>query len=268
MSRDYLAEVSDGGSKLPYRNVVIGVDGVGKTSLGASAPSPIFLLARGETGLETLIESGQLGKTKHLPVAESWEDVLGATRALLDGAHKYKTIVVDTANGVERLTHEHVCRRDFGNVWSGEDGFLAYNRGADVALTDWREFLGLLDQLRAAKQMQIVLLVHSRVRNFRNPEGADFDRYTADLNEKTWSLTSRWCDLVLFANSQVTTTTAGKGRREGVGGQERVLFTERTAAWDAKNRLGLPPKISMGSSGAEAWANLTKAIASARREGS
>jgi hypothetical protein len=44
-----------------------------------------------------------------------------------------------------------------------------------------------------------------------------------------------------------------------------MLYPERTAAYDAKNRLGLTDPIWMGDSGKDAWANLSGAIKDARK---
>ena len=54
---------------------------------------------------------------------------------------------------------------------------------------------------------------------------------------------------------------------KGKGGKSRVLYTEYSPAFDAKNRLGLPPVLDMGSNGTEAWANLVGAIKEARSNG-
>lgn len=262
--RDFLAEVKQQGSKLPNRVLLHGVEGIGKTSFAASAPRPIFIMARGETGLETLIDHGRVVETPHFPEAQTWEEVLGAVRSLITGTHDYRALVIDTLNGVERLCHEHVCRRDFGGDW-GEHGFASYGKGAEVALADWRELLSLLDRLRAEKRMALLALAHTKVKTFKNPEGPDYDRYTVDMNEKTWGLTHKWSDVVLFANFLVETQKEkGSSRTKGVGGQDRYLFTERHAAWDAKNRIGLPESITMGRSGAEAWANFIGAARAAR----
>jgi hypothetical protein len=49
---------------------------VGKTSLGACAPKPIYLMTRGETGLLTLIDAGRIPETAHFPELGTWPDLL------------------------------------------------------------------------------------------------------------------------------------------------------------------------------------------------
>lgn len=262
--RDFLAEVATQGPRLPNRVLLHGVEGIGKTSFASHAPRPIFLMARGETGLQTLIDSGRVAETPHLPEAKSWADVLGMVQTLIDKPHDYRTLVIDALGGLERLCHEHVCTVNFGGEW-GDKGFAAYGKGPEVSIPVWLELLQMLDRLRAERKVAIIGIAHTKVKTFKNPEGPDYDRYTVDLHEKTWGISHKWADMVLFANF-FTTTSKDKGdaRAKGAGGQERFIYTERHAAWDAKNRSGLPAEISMGSSGAEAWDNFMAAVREAR----
>lgn len=240
------------------------MEGVGKTSFAAAAPRPYFLMARGETGLETLIDSQRIGETAHAPEIKTWPEVMDVLESLRTEDHKYGTVVLDALSGFERLNHEHVCNNQFNGKW-GNDGFTSYQAGYDVSLTPWRELLTALDALRAQRKMACILLCHTQVKTFKNPEGADYDRYQPDIHHKCWSMTHRWADIVLFANFYTVITNEvqskkGPNRGKGAGGTERVLMTERTAAWDAKNRHGLPSEFSMGSSGVEAWNNFLSAM--------
>lgn len=260
-----LSSVTSAGNKLPNRYLLHAVEGWGKTSFGAHTPSPIFIQTKGETGLETLINSGRLKETPHFPETTSWSDLLGQIEALTNQDHPYKTLVIDALNGAERLCHEHVCRRDYSDNWT-DSGFMGYMRGYEVSLSDWRSFLASLDSLRAQKRMTILLLSHTRVKTFKNPEGADYDRYAPDVHEKTWSLTHKWSDCCLFGNYEVALTAVQENKKTGAahgkakGGNVRVMYTERHASYDAKNRLGLPEEIEMGNSPEEAWGNFMKAL--------
>jgi hypothetical protein len=197
-----------------------------------------------------------------LPTPQSWEDVLGILDSLLDDEHAYRVLGIDTIGGCERLCHEHVCQRHFKGDW-GERGFAGYMRGYEVSLAEWREYLGRLDGLRDQRGVTVILLGHTRVKQWKNPEGPDYDRYTVDVHDKTWALTHKWADAVLLANYYVEVEQDSGKRAKGRGGQQRFLYTEYSAAYDAKNRLGLPSEISMGNSGAEAWNNLKDAIVAA-----
>lgn len=252
------------GNKLPSRVVLHGVEGVGKTSFAAATPKPLVLMAKGETGLETLIDSGQAKETAHLPEIQTWDEFKSALDVIRSDKHDYQTLVLDTLNGFERLCHEHVCATQFNNDW-GPHGFGSYAKGYDASVTELRVMLSTLDAIRAERRMAILALCHTKVETFKNPEGADYDRYQPELHKYSWGVVRKWADVILFANFYTVVTNEvksakGPSRGKGSGGTERVLLTERTAAWDAKNRHGLPGELSMGTTGEEAWGNFISAM--------
>lgn len=263
--KDFGALIQTKGNGLPNRYVLHGREGWGKTSFAAMMPAPLFLQARGETGLETLINAGQLPEVPHFPETPTWQDLMDALTWVREAEHSYKTLAIDALNGAERLCHEHVCKRDFNDDWT-DKGFMGYMRGFEVALADWRLFLSLLDSIRTERRMTIMLLCHTKVTTFKNPEGADFDRYQPDMSPKTWSLTHKWADVVMFGHFETVVQVENKRNMKGKGiSQSRLLLTENHAAYDAKNRLGLEPEIEMGNSPADAWDAFKKAVVAGRQ---
>lgn len=259
-----LSSVVSAGRGLPPRIILHGVEGIGKTSFGAKAPKPIVLMGRGETGLETLIDSGQLGDTPHFPEINSWGELLACVNELEKSDHDFKTVVMDTLGIFERLNHEDVCQKSFGNDWS-DKGFMGYQRGFEVSLGPWREFLLSIDRLREQRKMLFIGLCHTKVFNFKNPEGSDYDRYVPAVHKTTWEVTSRWADIILFANYETFTKEEKTGRSKGVGGKDRILYTERTAAFDAKHRHGLPAELEMGNNSQESWSKFQEAMVEAKK---
>ena len=255
-------KISSSGSGKPTRAIFHGVEGVGKTSLPAYAAKPIYMMSKGETGLTTLIDNKQIPEIPHFPEVMDWNDALSQIDWLTTSQHDHKTLVMDTLNGFERLCHEFVCARDFNNTW-GKNGFTSYMQGYEVALADWRILLNALDRLRDAKGMSIICLCHTKVSTFKNPEGPDYDRYQPDMHAKTWSLTHKWADFVAFINFETFTEKDG-ARVKGKGGQQRIMYTERHAAYDAKNRLGLPSEIVLADSAEASWNTLFNAMKEAR----
>lgn len=268
-NRMSLGLIQTKGGSLPNRYILHAVEGWGKTSLAAHFPKAVFIQSKGETGLQTLISANQLPETPHFPEASSWEEIIGCVQSLIDEEHEYRTLAIDTLNGAERLCHEFVCHRDFGDDW-GERGFASYGKGPEVAMAEWRLLLAKLDELRLKKSMTIACLCHTKVVAFRNPLGADYDRYQPDVDKRTWSLSAKWSDAILFGNFDTAVSAVkenkktGEQKGKGVGGKQRILYTERDAAYDAKNRLGLAAEIEMGESPAEGWANFVQALKAGR----
>ena len=78
-------------------------------------------------------------------------------------------------------------------------------------------------------------------------------------------MTRKWADAVIFLNYETfVDSDRAELRGKGKGGSRRKLYTQRTAAFDAKNRHGLPAEIDGGRSAAEAWLNLATAMKAAK----
>lgn len=257
--------ISKSGSGLPSRLLLHGTEGIGKSSFAAHAPKPVFAMTRGETGLLTLIDNGQIKETDHFPEVVSWNDLLQHILYLTMEDTGHRSFVLDTLNGAERLCFEHVAAMQYGG---NMESFLNFGRGPEVAQQEWVKFLSFLDRLREVRRMAIICLCHTKVKTFKNPEGDDYDRYTPDMHEKTWGLSAKWADVILFGNFQ-TFAKKDKGalKAKGLSSGKRFFYTRRTAAYDAKNRLGLPEEIPMGESSLEGWNNFIGAVKKAKAEG-
>ncbi len=252
-------EIATTTARQPKRIVLYGPEGVGKTSLCAFAPSPVFLQIRGETGLQTLMDAGQLPDTAHVPdTIETWKGVLDVVDWLTTSKHDHKTLVIDTMDGVEQLCFDYVRKGQFED---SSAKFLNYGKGPKAALVPWRSFLQKLDKLRAAKTMGIFCIAHTAVISAPNPDADDFLRHAAALNEKTtWAATKRWADAILFYTFDVAVSD-GKGK----GGERRIIHTKHTATHDAKNRYGLPAEIAADGGGEAAWGALLQAFQDAKK---
>lgn len=238
-----LSAVKRGTIVRPMRILAYGTEGVGKSTFAAGAPSPIFIGTEDGTA--------QLDVAR-FPEPKSWQDVFDAVAALKRDAHDYKTVVVDTLDWAEPLCWQHVCAKaKKENIEA-----FGYGKGYIAALDLWRELLETLSDLRAARGMHIVLLAHANIRQFHNPEGDDFDRYELKLHAKAGGLCKEWCDAVLFMNYETFAVKDGN-RVRGVGSGARYIHTERRAAYDAKNRYGLPERIELS------WDAFANAVAGA-----
>lgn len=232
-SRMTLKSVISGRQEKPLRVLLYGVEGIGKSTFGAAAPAPIFLGAEDGTA--------HLDVTR-FPMPSSWAEVLDAVRVLTAEDHPYRTLVIDTLDWAEPLLWAHICKRD------GQANIEAYGygKGYIAALDEWRVFLAALERMREAKGMHLVLLAHSWIKPFKNPEGDDYDRYEMKLNAKAGGLLKEWVDCVLFANYETFAEKDAKTKRvKGVSTGARLIYTTRTAAYDAKNRHSLPEQMPL-----------------------
>lgn len=214
----------------PQKAVIYGPEGVGKSTLAGQTPNPIFLDTE--------------GGTHHLDVARfdvaaTWKEITAAIGQLAKSEHSFRTLVIDTADWLEKRLAEHLCRK--ANKESIED--FGYGKGWVILTEEFARFLNSLDAL-TARGMHIVFLAHSTVKKFEAPDQAgSYDRYELKLSKQVGPLLKEWCDVLIFCNYLTRVAEKDNGRMRGVGGKERVLFATHSAAYDAKNRHGLPDKL-------------------------
>lgn len=224
--------IRKGRIQAPLKALVYGIEGIGKSTLGAGFPAPLFLCA--EAGTERL-------DVARLPEPRSWADVLRNLDEVGTARHDYQTLVIDTVDWLEPLLWDELCRR---NKWASIEA-PGYGKGYVEALGEWRGLLKRLETVRA-RGMHVVLLAHATVRRVSPPDLEPFDRYALKVNEKAAALVREWADAVLFAQYEVSTS---KGKQDRVAKAystgERVLRTVYSASWDAKNRWGLPETVPL-----------------------
>ncbi len=114
------------------------------------------------------------------PLAESYDDVIAALSALYGEEHDYRTVVIDSADWLERLIWDEVC--DQYGVKSIEKADGGYAKGYTHALTQWREVLTGLDALRVERDMAVIIIAHAKIEKFEDPETAANRRHWANAD--------------------------------------------------------------------------------------
>lgn len=224
------------------RLMLYGVEGIGKSTFAAGAPSPIFILT--EDGLGSLA-------VDHFPIATSTNDILQAIKTLRNEDHKFETVVIDSVDWLEA-----VIQREIENKYDAKD--LAYGKAAMIAAEKWREILEGLTALRREKNMVVILVSHTTIKRFDSPEVEPYDRYQPKLQERSSAVLREWCDAVLFANYKTIIKKDDVGfnktNNRGFSTGERLMFTNERPAYMAKNRYNLPDSLPLS------WSSFASAI--------
>jgi hypothetical protein len=231
-----LGAVTKGKIATPERIVIYGTEGIGKSTFASDAPSPIFLCS--EKGTERL-------DVARFPEPHSWREVLDAVEALTTEPHEYKTLAIDTLDWLEPMVWAQTCAtKKNGEKRAEHIEDYGFAKGYEYALDTWRQLLSRLDVLSERRKMHIILVAHSHVTTFKSPDTEDFQRYELAVHKKASALIKQWADHVLFAMLE-TLTHKQNNRAKGITTGERVILSTRTAAYDAKNRGGLPERLPL-----------------------
>lgn len=232
-----LNSIAKGRIERPQRIILLGVEGVGKSTFAAGAPSPIFAPMAGEKGLD------EIDAPKFEPCESFWE-MMDVVRTLYQEEHGYRTVIFDSISAAEPLIWKAVCAE--ANVNSIEEVDKGYGKGYIKALNQWRELCEGLDALREERGIGSILIGHVTTKEFNDPETDPYTTYKFDVNDKAANLLYRWADAVLFANFKRAAVTAvdmgfqKKVRRAvDVGKGQRFIYTEKRPAHPGKVRAPL-----------------------------
>lgn len=233
MFRMTLNSIRTGREKVPDRVLLYGVEGVGKTSFAADCPGVVFLAA--EDGVSHL-------DVPRFPEPESFGDVLSAIDTLTREQHDFRALAIDTLDWIEPLVWREVCQQNgFANIEAP-----GYGKGYALTADPWRKILSALETMQAKTDMDVIMLAHCQIKPFSNPNGQDFSRYEIKLHRIGAALCKEWTRANLFAtHEEFARKRDGEMKVKGVSTGRRVIYTTRTAAYDAKNRCNLPAELPL-----------------------
>lgn len=230
-------EVISGKIDKKKKVVIYGPEGIGKSSLAAQFPKPIFIDTEGSTTELTV---------DRLPKPSSWTMLNQQADWVKQQVGRFETLIIDTVDWAEMLCIESVCSTH--NKKGIED--FGYGNGYVYVKEEFGRFLNKLSDVIEAG-IHVVLTAHSQIVKFEQPdEMGAYDRYQLKLGKKTSSQTAplvkEWADMVLFINYKTySVATDDKGKKHKAQGGVRTIYTTHHPAWDAKNRHGLPDELPL-----------------------
>jgi len=246
---------------------IVGTPGVGKTTLAALFPKPVFISAEdGSSVFDTWDEDAkpvffpQLPrakadeKTKELTISTK-ETVLSQLRALATQEHDFKTVVIDSVTSLQELFEHEVC--EIYHVDNVADAAGGFHKGYLVVAEMHAAIKSACDYLRDKKGITVVFLAHAGIKKMKNrPDAEEYTVYSLEMHDKSVVHYVNLVDAVLylrqdeFIKGQATDkkgniTKYGKIVQSG----DRVLVTSgdgRVGYVNAKNRYDLEPEIPVG----------------------
>lgn len=259
----FLAKAKKPAAKPPMLTIV-GSPGVGKTTLGALFPAPVFIQTEdGAAVFENWEDEAQPTLIPRLPKAKrgdtgslersTRQSLIEIMDELIQEDHGFKTLVVDSITTLNVLFEHEICERD--NVGAVGDAAGGFHKGYGEIGSWHADFVYKCEQLRAIKKMAIVFLAHTGIKKIRNrPDAAaDYSVFSMEMPNDSMSIYVSQCDAVLYlkkdelvmgseTNRKGQTTKYGRITQTG----ERTLITTsdgQIGYINAKNRYGMPVEI-------------------------
>lgn len=226
-----MLNISKGKIARPQKVVIYGAEGIGKSSLAACFPDPLFIDTEGGTAYMDV---------RRIDKPQSWEELLAIVKEVAATKDVCKTLVLDTADWAEQLVTTYLCAKYKQNSIES----FGYGKGYTYLGEEFARLLGAFDTVLASG-VHVVVTAHAKMRKFEQPdEMGAYDRWEMKLSKQVAPLLKEWCDLLLFCNYQTYIVTSESNAKKAPGGK-RVMYTSHHPAWDAKNRVQLPEVLEL-----------------------
>ncbi len=236
-------------SERPMIATFFGEGGMGKSTLAAMFPAPVFV--RAEDGTASLAGHPDV---LLFPVAKSTGDVFDAIEALATGDHDRKTVVIDSVTQFEKLATKEIIDSESNpkakNMAAAHGG---YGKAFLMLDRKHQELREACDYLATDCGMNVVFLAHATTEEIELPDMDKYSRYTIQLhkNRQVDCLHhyANNADLVGFIRLVTNLRGAEGGKKRAISDGAREIICFPTASNISKNRYSITAPIGFDLSG-------------------
>lgn len=226
-----MLNITTGRVQRPQKVVLYGVEGIGKTSLAAQTPDPLFIDTEGGTAHLDV---------RRLQKPETWEELIAMIREVAATPDVCKSLVLDTADWAETMAVDHICQKF---KQPGLESF-GYGKGYTFLSEEFSRLLAACDEVIASGK-NMIITAHARQRRVELPdETGGFDVWGLKLSKQCAPLLKEWPDALLFLNYKTLVVATDSNTHKAQGGK-RVIYTNHRPVFDAKNRHNLPDEMEL-----------------------
>ncbi len=222
------------------RITLFGKPGVGKSTLAAQFPNPLFVLTE-ETGLKD---------APALDVSTSFREVWSNIKELSElKQFPFETIVVDSITKLDALIIKHILDEEpiqkGGKAATLNSACGGYGGGVLRAESLHRAFKGLMDRFQD-KGITVIYISHVCITKIKSPDNEDYDVFNITMNhDKSRSVYIDDVDMVGFCRLKAFMTETESGRHLMKSTNDRIIVTGSSEVNVSKNRFAMPTEIPM-----------------------
>ena len=233
----------------PVIMTLFGEGGMGKTTLAAMMPKPVFI--RTEDGTASL--AGNEGVSL-FPLASRSQDVFDAIEALASQPHDYKTLVLDSITQLATLIESEIVAAD-PKAKSINQAGGGYGAGYNTAAEMHRKVREWAGALAYDKGMNIVFIGHADTETMDLPDYDPYARYTIRMHKRSIQHYTDNVDLVGFIRLKTYLTGTGDKKR-AVSTAEREIICHPQASSVTKNRFNIDKPVPFTFAGGNPFNDL------------
>ena len=233
-----LKTLSKPSGQRPIICTLFGEGGMGKTTLAAMFPNPVFI--RTEDGTASLAGNDNVSL---FPLATSTQDVLDAIEALATQKHDHKTLVIDSITQLGTLIEAEIVAND-PKAKSINQAGGGYGAGYSAAAEKHRQIRDWAGSLAYEKGLNIVFIGHADTEMLDLPDMDAFARYTVRMHRKSLPHYTDNVDLVGLIRLKTFVRGGDGDKKRAISTGEREIICHPQASSVTKNRFNISEPLA------------------------
>lgn len=204
--------------------------GLGKTSLAATFPKPLFICA--EDGLKSIpIDI----RPPSLPIVRTVKDLWDQLKAVINEKHDYQTLVIDSVTQLDTLFIENILSQE-----SGTKSMATAMGGYGAGYSALSALHGRVRKAADMIKMNVVFIAHADTQIIDLPDQEPYSKYTIRMHHKS---VSHYIDNVDLVGQLMLDMTVKKDKKRAYSDGTRILRCYATPSGVTKNRYGIDEDI-------------------------
>jgi len=233
-----LKTLSKPSGQRPIICTLFGEGGMGKTTLAAMWPSPVFI--RTEDGTASLAGNDNVSL---FPLATSTQDVLDAIEALATQKHDHKTLVIDSITQLATMVEAEIVAAD-PKAKSINQAGGGYGAGYSTAAEKHRQIRDWAGSLAYEKGMNVIFIGHADTEMLDLPDMDAFARYTVRMHKKSLPHYTDNVDLVGLIRLKTLIRGGDGDKKRAISTGEREIICHPQASSVTKNRFNVSEPLA------------------------